>query len=87
MVFSNRYELMRSQGIDPEWFYTTPEMEKKGLARADWVIAIHEKDAASFKALGLPQVVTIGHFARFPPLRASLLGTGSCLSVRKTLTT
>lgn len=68
-VFSKRYEMMRSQGMGQEWFYTTPEMEKKGLARADWVVAIHEKDAASFRALGLPQVVTIGHFARLHPPR------------------
>jgi polysaccharide biosynthesis protein PslH len=66
-VFSRRYAMMRSREMDPEWFYTTPEMEKKGLARADRVVAIHEKDAASFRALGLPRVVTVGHFARVRP--------------------
>ena len=66
-VFSRRYAMMRSREMDPEWFYTSPEMEKKGLARADRVVAIHEKDAASFRALGLPGVVTIGHFARIRP--------------------
>ena len=66
-VFSHRFEMMTAQGIKPEWFATTPEMEKKGLARADRVVAIQGQDAAFFQTLGLPRVVTIGHFARPHP--------------------
>lgn len=68
-VFAERYEMMRTRQMDPEWFYTDRETERKGLARADRVVAIHEKDAASFRALGLPRVVTIGHFPRIRPTR------------------
>jgi hypothetical protein len=66
-VFSNRHKMMMAQGIRPEWFYTTPAMERKGLERADVIIAIHEHDAEAFKAMGLSQVVTIGHFIRIHP--------------------
>ncbi len=63
-VFSRRFEEMTARGIKPEWFTTTPEMEKIGLARADGVVAIQERDAEFFRALGLPRVETIGHFIR-----------------------
>ena len=36
----------------PEWFATTPEMERKGLARADRVVAIQDRDADFFRTLG-----------------------------------
>jgi len=68
-VFSRRFEIMTARGIKPEWFSTTPEMEKRGLARADRVVAIQDRDAAFFQTLGLPQVVTIGHFIRPHPLQ------------------
>lgn len=66
-VFSRRFEEMTARGIKPEWFTTTPEMEKMGLARADGVVAIQERDAEFFRALGLPRVETIGHFIKPRP--------------------
>ncbi len=71
-VFSERYEMIRRGVMDPEWFFTTLEMERKGLARADRVVAIQEKDASSFRAMGLPRVLTIGHFPRVRPAPGGL---------------
>jgi hypothetical protein len=85
-VFSHRFEMMTARGIKPEWFTTTPEMEKKGLARADRVVAIQDRDAAFFQTLGLPRVETIGHFVRprapqGPPPRNRILFIASDNSI------
>ena len=45
-------------------------MEKRGLDRADWVVAIHKHDSEFFKAMGLSQVLTIGHLIRIHPIKA-----------------
>jgi glycosyltransferase involved in cell wall biosynthesis len=68
-VFSNRHKRMVTRGMKPEWFSTTPELERKGLDRADWVVAIHEQDAEFFKTLGLSRVVTIGHLIQIHPAK------------------
>ena len=65
-IFSNRYDLLMRQGLQPEWFSTTIDQEKKGLNRADVVIAIQDSEAEFFRNLGLSQVVTIGHFPQWP---------------------
>jgi glycosyltransferase involved in cell wall biosynthesis len=62
-VFSNRNEILVSNRIKPDWFSTTPNLEKKGLSRADIVIAIKDSEAEYFRSLGLPNVITIGHFS------------------------
>jgi len=85
-IFSHRFEMMTARGIKPEWFTTTPEMEKNGLARADRVVAMQDRDAAFFQTLGLPRVVTIGHFARphppqAPPPRSRILFVASDNSI------
>lgn len=61
-VFSHRHRYMAEHGIKPEWFSSTPEMEREGLKKADHVIAIQERDADFFRSLGMSQVTTIGHF-------------------------
>jgi len=61
-VFTDRHKLFAENQVEPEWFYTSKEMEKKGLCRADYVIAIKDRDAQFFMSLGLPRVITIGHF-------------------------
>jgi hypothetical protein len=61
-VFSERYDMFLTNRVAPEWFYTSSEMEKRGLSRAEYVVAIKEKDAVTFKQMGLSNVRTIGHF-------------------------
>ena len=75
-VFSRRFEEMTARGIEPEWFATTPEMERKGLARADRVVAIQDRDADFFRNLGLPRVETIGHFIAPRPTQDRPLRNG-----------
>jgi glycosyltransferase involved in cell wall biosynthesis len=64
-IFTDRYKMFTANKIDPEWFYTNLELEKRGLDRADYIIAIKDTDALFFKNMGLSNVLTIGHF--FPP--------------------
>jgi len=61
-IFTDRQEMFAANQVDPEWFFTNQDMEKKGLRRADYVIAIKDEDARFFKSFGLPKVRTIGHF-------------------------
>lgn len=60
-IFSNRDEILRKGGIEPQWFYTNRESEKIGLGRAHIIIAIKEAEASFFRSLGLSNVITIGH--------------------------
>ncbi len=59
-VFGGRRQLLARNGILPEFFYTTPEEEKKGLERADLIWAIKESERSYFKAtLGLKDCLTL----------------------------
>lgn len=68
-VFGNRQKLFQQHGQAPVWFYTTRRQERRGLRRADIILAIQEEERHYFAAL-LPekQVVTVGHFAQLSPL-------------------
>ena len=73
-VFGDRHKTFLEAGLAPEWFFTSPADERRGLARANIVIAIQDHEAGMFRALlqGHPvQVTTVGHAgpARFLPLR------------------
>ena len=59
--FSGRRQLLASQGIDPEFFYTTPEQEAIALDRADLVWAIKEQEAEFFRSLTETPVITMPH--------------------------
>ena len=63
-MFGDRHKTFLDAGLAPEWFYTTPEQERRGLARADLIMAIQHHEADSFATLlvDLPvQVMTVGH--------------------------
>jgi hypothetical protein len=63
-MFGDRHKIFLEAGLKPEWFYTTPADERRGLARADIVIAIQHLEAGTFRTLleGLPtRVMTVGH--------------------------
>lgn len=59
-VFGDRHTRAIQAGMKPEWFYTTVEEEKRGLERADIVIAIQDQEKKYFESLGISQVETIG---------------------------
>jgi len=59
-VFGGRRALLEAHAIAPEFFYTTPDEEKKGLRRADLVWAIKESERSYFETtLGLKDCITM----------------------------
>lgn len=58
---SGRAELLKKQGIAPDFFYTTPDQEKIALDRADIVIAIQEDERKFFQSLTKKPVVEVGY--------------------------
>ena len=62
-VFGGRAERFKEAGLRPAWFYTTPEEEVRGLARADIVLAIQGEEAEHFRRLGHGNVLVIGHLS------------------------
>jgi glycosyltransferase involved in cell wall biosynthesis len=67
-VFADRYKKLRASGIRRFWFVTDKEQERKGLERADTVIAIQDHEAEYFRREIERPVVTIGHSVRLEPL-------------------
>ena len=61
--FADRHLHYLRAGKQPEWFATTQAGERKGLARADVVVAIQESEARMFAAAlaGHTRVTTVGH--------------------------
>lgn len=68
-VFGGRADRFREAGLQPEWYYTTPEEEARGAARADIALAIQDDEAAYFRRLGHKDVRVVGHIV---PLRKRL---------------
>lgn len=81
-VFGDRHLRFTERGMRPEWFYTTVAEERRGLARADVVIAIQHIEAEHFRDVlaGLPtRVETIGYLA--PPRFLDRHGGGGKLTL------
>jgi hypothetical protein len=69
-VFGGRADRFRTAGLQPEWYYTSPEEEARGAARADIVLAIQDDEARYFRELGHQDVRVVGHIVaqrRRPP--------------------
>jgi len=58
-IFSDRNKRMHEVGIDSFYFGTVPEEEKKGLERADCIIAIQEKERMFFKTITDKPIITL----------------------------
>lgn len=80
-VFADRYRLFDKAGVKREWFSTTRRQERKGLRRADCVIAIQDREAEYFRRLTKGQVVTVGHITPVLPLPEPAAGAPAVLFV------
>lgn len=60
-ILSGRLEMYLKNGIEPGFFYTNQEEEKKGLNRADIVFAIQDIEAKYFSENTTAEVITINH--------------------------
>ncbi|MGB0166366.1 MAG: glycosyltransferase, partial [Luteibaculum sp.] len=57
---SKRHHEFLKIGAQPQWFSCVKEEEKKGLERADCVVAIQDKEAEFFRKLSSKPVTTVG---------------------------
>lgn len=60
-IMTNRDEKYLNAGLKPTWFFTNAKQEKKGLDRADVIIAINQNEASFFRNLSRKKVVVNGH--------------------------
>lgn len=60
-VFSLRHKKYIKKNLKYTWFSTSPAQEKKGLRRADNIIAIQDAEATYFRKLTGKPTVTVGH--------------------------
>ena len=61
-VFTDRHKLHLKQGVKPSWFSTTAKEEKKGLRRADIIIAIQHQEVKFYENLVENiKVIELGH--------------------------
>lgn len=69
-VFADRGKAFLKLGLAPEWFYTIPSEELKGLLRADHVLAItdHDRERLDQSIMGRAPIHVVGH--PFVPLAA-----------------
>jgi glycosyltransferase involved in cell wall biosynthesis len=63
-VMTDRHKLFLREGKKPVWYSVPYSQEKKGIRRADVVIAIQEKEKAHFKRMTRKQVVNVGHIVQ-----------------------
>jgi hypothetical protein len=59
-VFGGRAERFEEIGLEPQWFHTSVEEEKKGLDRANFVLAIQDGEAETLRQRTRADVHTIG---------------------------
>lgn len=59
--FAHRHKQYLKAGMQEKWFSTTRRQERKGLRRADCILAIQEQEADYFRQLTGREVITVGH--------------------------
>jgi glycosyltransferase involved in cell wall biosynthesis len=61
-VMHRRRAAYDAAGVAPSWFLTTRAEERRGLVRADLVLAMHDADAACLRELAPGcEILTVGH--------------------------
>ncbi len=68
-LLGDRAERFRAIGLAPDWFYTSVGEERRGLDRAELLIAIQDEEAVEARARSARQVFDIGYLARPFPVR------------------
>ncbi len=58
---TKRHKLWLHAGKQPVWYSTSRREEKRGVDRADIVMAIQDREAAFYRRLTKNKVVTVGH--------------------------
>lgn len=90
---SERNILLKSCGINPDFFYTTKEQEKIALQRADIVLAIQKEEKEFFQTLADAKVLELGYLHSVTPLpqrelgpklRIGLMGSDNSLNISST---
>jgi glycosyltransferase involved in cell wall biosynthesis len=81
-VMTGRHKQFQKEGKEPSWYSTSFGQEKKGIRRADVVIAIQEKEKLHFSRMTDKPVITVGHLVTVnhqirPDPRKALLFVGS----------
>lgn len=66
-VFTDRHKMFLKNNIRPKWYSTTRREEKKGLERADLVIAIQDSERSFFSGMVRVPVITVGHLTPTRP--------------------
>ena len=66
-IFADRHLMFLRSGLVPSFYCTTPDEEKKCLARADLVLGIQGHDTAHLKNYGL-DAITFGHTVKIEPV-------------------
>ena len=79
--FGGRAELLKRNGIAPDFFYTSPQQEALALNRADLVIAIQEQEAEYYRSITEAEVVVIGHIINKPEWQWSSPNRGNRLRI------
>ncbi|MCC0177247.1 glycosyltransferase family 4 protein [Waterburya agarophytonicola K14] len=87
--FGDRANLLKQNGIAPDFFYTSNEQEAIALNRADIIIAIQEEEANYYRSITKAKVAVISHVVFEPtwqwsmatrankPLRIGYFGSGN----------
>lgn len=63
-VMTDRHKLFLHEGKKPVWYSTPRQQERKGIRRADVVIAIQEKEKAHFSSMTRKPVINVGHIVQ-----------------------
>lgn len=60
-LFGDRHLTAEEQGLEPRWFFTTVDEERRGFERADIVIGIQERESEKIQQRFTGRVITVGH--------------------------
>ncbi|MGX5734056.1 glycosyltransferase [Bosea thiooxidans] len=60
-IFGDRQRVAQESGLEPRWFFTSEEEERRGFARADLVIGIQDKETETIRSRFDGLAMTVGH--------------------------
>ena len=92
-VFADRHKRLEAMGLPRSFFYTTKNEERRGLSRADLVLAIQEDEAEYYRSYLKKPVIVVGHaidsktrnvapsVGNGAPLRVGYIGSSNPINV------